>query len=107
MSRHHCKRMQCDISNRKAVMSIEFIDPPELPQHKFRIRNFVNELVKTPNKWAVYRRVEHDDYRRATVNCYSAIDHHRRRYPEIRWEAVKDDRGWYIAAIYEQGEANA
>jgi len=83
-------------------MSIEFIEPPTLPEGKFRLRNFCDELVRTPNKWAMYRRIEHADPRRQIVNCYSAVNHYRTRYPHIRWESVKDDQGWYIAAIYEQ-----
>ena len=88
-------------------MSIEFIDPPKLPEGKFRLRHFVDEMVKNPNRWAVYRRVEHNDPRRAIVNCYSAVCHYRLQYPELRWESVKDEQGWYVAAIYEQGESNA
>lgn len=84
---------------------MEFIDPPKPnPNSKFRIRNFVQELKQHPNCWAIYRRVDHDDDRRAVVNVHSAVHSHRSHYPDITWQAVKDDLGWYIAGCYEPKE---
>lgn len=79
---------------------MEFIDEPVFKQTRYKTRLFVEELKQNPNRWAVYRRLDHEDPRRAMVNCYSAVTRYRLRYPEIQWEPAKDDLGWYVAAFY-------
>ncbi len=82
---------------------MEFIENPDLrPRTKYKVREFVENLMKAPNKWAVYSRPNGPTERHRMTNCYSSVHRYRLRYPHVRWEPAKDDKGWYIAAIYEE-----
>lgn len=85
---------------------MEFIEQPEIQRKrtKYKVREFVVELKQNPDRWAIYARPNGKSPRQAMVNTFSAVNRVRLRYPEIRWEACKDEQGWYIAAIYESGE---
>jgi tagatose-1,6-bisphosphate aldolase non-catalytic subunit AgaZ/GatZ len=84
-------------------MTIEFIEEPSfVPRTRYKVRAFVDELMKTPNRWAIYSRTNGKDDRQKMTNCYSAVNRYRLRYPEVRWEPARDDQGWYVTAIYEQ-----
>lgn len=79
---------------------MEFIDEPEIKRTRYKVRRFVEDLKANPNQWAVYCRYPLDKGRGSTTNCFSAVCRYRLRYPEVRWEAAKDDNDWYVAAIY-------
>ena len=65
---------------------------------KYKVRAWVEDLMETPNKWAVY---SHQPLtRQGMTNAYSYMDGYKRRYSHIEWAISKEENSYAICGRY-------
>jgi hypothetical protein len=65
---------------------------------KYKVRGWVEDLMESPNRWAVYSRQPMT--RQGMMNGYSSIDGYKRRYPHIEWAISKETHNYAICGRY-------
>jgi hypothetical protein len=69
---------------------------------KYKVRGWVEDLMETPNKWAVY---SHQPLtRQGMMNAYSSVDGYKKRYPHIEWAISKEEFSYAICGRYTPAE---
>jgi hypothetical protein len=87
---------------------VDFIEQPNIPtrtkeekpkgQTKYKVKAWVEDLSKTPNRWAIYSRKPLT--RDGMKSAYSALDGYRRRYPQCEWAISREEDCYAICARY-------
>jgi hypothetical protein len=91
-------------SNKETMEYIEepkvFTKKPAKPKEKtkYKVRGWVEDLMETPNKWAIYAKKPKT--RQDMMTLYSRLDSYRTRYPQIEWAISREDDYYAICGRY-------
>ena len=78
-------------------------EKPPKGRTKYKVRAWVEDLMESPNRWAIY------SYRPLTrqgmITTSSSIDAYRKRYPHIEWAISKEGEFYAICGRYTPKES--